>query len=52
MDAGLETVGEHLVPMTYNNDEMGKEFTFFVKIQIEPKGTKTDSQGQVSEKAE
>ena len=37
MESGLDTIGEHLVPVTYVNEEMGKEFTFFVKVQLQPK---------------
>ena len=37
MESGLDTIGEHLVPVTYVNEEMEKEFTFFVKVQIQPK---------------
>ena len=36
MEQGLDTIGEHFVPVTYANEEMEKEFTFFVKVQIEP----------------
>ena len=32
MEQRLDTIGEHFVPVTYANEEMEKEFTFFVKV--------------------
>ena len=32
MESGLDTIGEHFVPVTYANEQMAKEFTFYVKV--------------------
>ena len=37
MEQGLDTIGEHFVTVTYQSEQFGKDFTFFVKVQIRPK---------------
>ena len=40
LEQDLETIGEHFVPVTYINEKMKKEFTFYVKVMIEPREKK------------
>ena len=33
----MDTIGEHFVTVTYQSEQFGKDFTFFVKVQLRPK---------------
>ena len=37
MEQGLDTIGEHLVQVTYKSEMFGKDFTFYVKVQLKQK---------------
>ena len=43
MEAGLDTIGEHFVTVTYSSEDYNKDFTFFVKVQIRPRKDKVQA---------
>jgi hypothetical protein len=32
MEAELDTIGEHFVPVTFTSDHYNKDFSFYVKV--------------------
>ena len=51
MEQGLDTIGEHFVTVTYQSEQFGKDFTFFVKVQIRPKKAAAPKDSGKKEKA-
>ena len=51
MESGLDTIGEHFVPVKYTNEVLKKDFTFFVKVQLEPKAKSETAAGDKRKKA-
>ena len=41
MEQALDTIGEHFVTVTYQDDLHNKDFTFYIKVQIREKKTET-----------
>jgi hypothetical protein len=52
MDANIDTIGEHFVPVVYKNDVFKKDFKFFVKILIRPTTKKAEVEKKVEKGAD